>query len=129
MARLLVALALSLAFAHVAAAQETPPAAQPDPPYQGRLERLAEVMGALHHLRPLCQPAEAQSWRRHIAQLIEAEQPTDARRDRIIAAFNRGLSGVAETHRTCTPAARAVADRYRNEALTLSREIATRFAD
>jgi uncharacterized protein (TIGR02301 family) len=113
--------------------QQQPPQGQPeqqaDPPYQRRLERLAEVMGALNHLRPLCQPAEAQSWRRQVAQLIEAEQPSDARRDRIIAAFNRGFSGVAETHRGCTPAARIAADRYRDEAISLSREIATRYAD
>jgi uncharacterized protein (TIGR02301 family) len=121
------ALALMLALAAPLAAQEASP--QPDPPYQQRLERLAEVMGALHHLRPLCQPAEAQSWRRQIAQLIEAEQPSEARRDRIVAAFNRGFDGVSETHRTCTPATRTVADRYRDEAITLSREIAIRYAD
>lgn len=136
------ALALALVIAAGSAAaqqrpapqQQPPPqqdqaAPQPDPPYQGRLERLAEVMGALHHLRPLCQPAEGQSWRRQIAEIIEAEQPSEARRDRIVAAFNRGFSGVSQTHRSCTPAARVAADRYRTEAINLSREISTRFAD
>lgn len=106
-----------------------PPPSLPDPPYQQRFERLAETLGALHHLRGLCVPAEADVWRREMAALIEAEQPDAERRDKLIGAFNRGLSAFRETYRTCTPAAQIAADRYRAEALTIARDMAVRFAD
>jgi uncharacterized protein (TIGR02301 family) len=118
--------ALAFALASSAAAQD---AAQPDPPYQPRLERLAETLGALHHLRPLCRPEEGDSWRQSMTRLLEAEQPPAERRDRLVAAFNRGLAGPRETHRTCTPATRAIADRYRDEAAGIARDLARRFAD
>lgn len=106
-----------------------PPPPVPDPPYEQKLERLAEILGAMHYLRGLCVPAEAQVWRQEMAQLIEAEAPSPDRRDRLVQAFNRGQSAFRESYRTCTTAATVAADRYRDEGLALSREISSRFAD
>jgi uncharacterized protein (TIGR02301 family) len=125
--------ALSLAPPTLAqtAAPAPPPAEAPppDPPYQGRLERFSEVLGALHYLRGLCAPGEGQIWRQEMAALLDAEQPSSGRRDRLVSAFNRGLGAFRETYRSCTPAAQVAADRYRAEGIQLAREIATRFAD
>ncbi len=125
-----VALSLLLASGALAQAPPAAPAApSPDPPYQQRIERLAEVLGALHYLRTLCVPGEAETWRREMAGLIDAEQPTPERRDRLVGAFNRGLGAFRETYRTCTPAARVAGDRYRAEGIAIARDIAGRFAD
>ena len=51
----LIALPLVLAAA--------PAPAQDVAPYDDHLMRLAEILGALHHLRPLCGADEAQVWR------------------------------------------------------------------
>ncbi len=107
----------------------TPPVPDIDPVYHPRLERLAEVLGALHHLAPLCQPADAQVWRGEMQALLEAEQPTPGRRDRLVAAFNRGLTGLRDVHRTCTPNARLASDRYREEGTVLIRDLVARFSN
>ena len=65
------------------AAPETPPA------YEGEMARLAEILGALHYLRPLCGTADGNRWRNEMSSLIDAEQAPAERRDRMIASFNR----------------------------------------
>src|SRR3989304_1594798 len=87
-------LALSLASA--------PARAQLPAPYDGNLQRLAEIMGALHYLRGLCGAKDGLKWRTELQALIEAEAPTGERRSRMIASFNRGYRGFQQSYRTCT---------------------------
>ena len=50
-------------------------------PYDADLRRLAEILGALHYLRPLCgAPGEEQKWRAEMQALIDAETPSGSRR-------------------------------------------------
>src|SRR5690242_21962901 len=56
------AIALWLAAAALAAGD----ARATDPPYDAPLVRLAEILGALHYLRPLCGAAETSRWRRQM---------------------------------------------------------------
>lgn len=100
-----------------------------EPPYQGKIERLSYILGALHHLRPLCRSAETQIWRAEMAKLVDAEGTTQERRDRLVAAFNRGFSAFGETYRVCTPAAVLAGENYRQEGIKLADEIASRFVD
>lgn len=98
------------------------------PPYDTDLMRLSEILGALHYLRPLCGvPGEAQKWRGEMQGLIDTEQPSDTRRTRIIAAFNRGYSSYAEVYRACTPAARLAVDRQLEEGARLAHDIVVRY--
>lgn len=98
------------------------------PPYDGDLMRLAEILGALHYLRPLCGVAgEAQRWRNEMQALIDTEQPSETRRTKIIASFNRGYSSYAEVYRSCTPAARMAVDRQLDEGGRLAHEIVVRY--
>lgn len=99
------------------------------PPYEGELSRLAEILGALHYLRPLCGAQEGGRWRGEMQALIEAEAPTPARRGRMIASFNRGFSTYEQVYRTCTDAAGLAIHRYLDEGARLSREIATRYGN
>jgi len=124
--RLLLAgvLALSLATPATAAG----PTEGAPPPYDPDLLRLAEILGALHYLRPLCGvSAEAQRWRNEMQALIDTEQPSDARRAKIISSFNRGYSSYAEVYRTCTPAARVAVDRQLDEGSRLAHDIVVRY--
>jgi uncharacterized protein (TIGR02301 family) len=99
------------------------------PPYEGELSRLAEILGALHYLRPLCGAQETGRWRGEMQGLIEAEQPAGERRNRMIASFNRGFSTYEQTYRACTAAAGLAIHRYLDEGARLSREIATRYGN
>jgi uncharacterized protein (TIGR02301 family) len=104
--------------------------AQPAPsalPYDGDLDRLAEVMGALAFLRDLCGHKDGAAWRGRMSDLIEAEGTTPERRDRLAGAFNRGFRGLQPSYRRCTPAATMLSERLIREGAALSRAITSRY--
>src|SRR6185312_10558564 len=98
-------------------------------PYDGDLQRLAEIMGALHYLRGVCGSKEGQKWRDEMQSLIDAEAPSGDRRQKIVASFNRGYRGFQQTYRTCTPAADVAIRRYLDEGAKIAREITARYAN
>jgi uncharacterized protein (TIGR02301 family) len=98
-------------------------------PYDGELQRLAEILGSLHYLRDVCGAKEGQKWRNEMQALIDAETPGGERRDHLVAAFNRGYRGFQQTYRACTPAAEIVIRRYLEEGAKISREITARYAN
>lgn len=126
---LLVAGAVALASPALSpAALAAGPTEGAPPPYDPDLMRLAEILGALHYLRPLCGvTAEAQRWRNEMQALIDTEQPSEARRTKIISSFNRGYSSYAEVYRFCTPAARAAVERQLEEGSRLAHDIVVRY--
>jgi uncharacterized protein (TIGR02301 family) len=99
------------------------------PAYEEHMARLAEILGALHYLRTLCDGNEGQTWREQMEIMIETEQPDEARRARLIARFNRGFSGFREIYRECTPSAADAANKYLRQGIRLSAEIPNRFGD
>jgi uncharacterized protein (TIGR02301 family) len=99
-------------------------------PYDRELQRLAEILGALHYMRALCGANEGAKWRNEMQALVEAETPGGSeRRDKLIAGFNRGYRGFQQTYRTCTPAADLVIRRYLDEGAKISRDITARYAN
>jgi uncharacterized protein (TIGR02301 family) len=98
-------------------------------PFDGSLQRLAEILGALHYLRGICGANEGQKWRNEMQSLIDAEVPSGDRRARMIANFNRGYRGFQQTYRTCTPAANLVIRRYLEEGSKIAREMTARYAN
>lgn len=99
-----------------------------DPPYQGQMERLAEIMGSLYFLQPLCDSGP-QDWRAEMAELIALDEPEEDRRQRLAGAFNVGYTAYSRFHRACTPAARKALSRLLGEAERTARDIHTRFAE
>ena len=98
-------------------------------PFDPSLQRLAEILGALHYLRGICGSNEGQKWRNEMQALVEAETPSGDRRARMIAGFNRGYRGFQQTYRTCTPAADLVIRRYLEEGSKIAREMTARYAN
>jgi uncharacterized protein (TIGR02301 family) len=107
---------------------EAPPQAV-SAPYDHDLQRLSEILGALHFLRGICNTNEGQKWRSEAQALIDAEAPTGDRHDQMIASFNRGYRGFQQSYRTCTPAAGVVIRRYLEEGAKIAREITARYAN
>jgi uncharacterized protein (TIGR02301 family) len=108
------------------------PAAPPPPrsaPYDRDLQRLSEILGALHFLRGICGANEGQKWRNEAQALIEAEAPNGERHDQMIASFNRGYRAFQQSYRTCTPAADFAIRRYLEEGAKIARDITARYAD
>ncbi len=123
--RAVLAVCLSLA----AVPAQAQPAAGGRAPYEAELQRLSEILGALHYLRDICGAKEGAIWRNEMQALIDAEAPSGERRNRLMASFNRGYSGFQQTYRTCTPAADFAIRRYLEEGARLSRDITARYAN
>lgn len=104
------------------------PARAVDPPYQEEMERLAEIMGSLYFLQPLCQ-ARAEDWRSQTAELINLDEPDEDRRQRLAGAFNTGYAAYARLYRICTVSAAAALARLLGEAEKTAREIHSRYAE
>jgi|SRR3954470_14714896 uncharacterized protein (TIGR02301 family) len=98
-------------------------------PFDGDLQRLAEILGTLHYLRGICGSNEGGKWRNQMQALIDAETPTGERRARMIAGFNRGYNGFQQSYRTCTPAASVAIRRYIEEGSKISRDLTARYAN
>jgi uncharacterized protein (TIGR02301 family) len=105
------------------------PAAGGRAPYEPDLQRLSEILGALHYLRDICGAREGQVWRNEMQALVDAEAPSGERRERLVASFNRGYRGFQQTYRTCTPAADYAIRRYLDEGSKLARDITARYAN
>ena len=98
-------------------------------PYDRDLQRLSEILGALHFLRGICNSDEGQKWRTEAQALIDAEAPSGTRREQMVASFNRGYRGFQQTYRNCTPAADIVVRRYLEEGAKIARDITARYAN
>jgi uncharacterized protein (TIGR02301 family) len=98
-------------------------------PFDNDLQRLAEILGALHYLRNICGANEGPRWRNEMQALIDSESLTGERRSRMVLSFNRGYRGFQQTYRTCTPAADIAIRRYLDEGAKISREITARYAN
>lgn len=99
-----------------------------DPPYQGQMERLSEILGSLYMLTPLCGDA-TNDWRGQMAELIELDEPDEDRRARLAGAFNAGYEAYARFYRSCTPSAQTAIARLLAEGDTLARDIHQRYAE
>ena len=110
-------------------AQPQPPLAPRAAPYDRDLQRLAEILGALHFLRGICGSNEGQKWRDQAQSLIDAEARSGERHDQMIASFNRGYRSFQQSYRTCTPAADFAIRRYLEEGAKIAREITARYAN
>ena len=93
------------------------------------LQRLSEILGALHYLRSICGSNEGTKWRTEMQALIDAEAAAADRRAKMVAGFNRGYAGYQQTYRTCTPAAETAIRRYLEEGAKIAREVTARFAN
>ena len=124
LARALLLASIALIAAGTSARAETVAA-----PFDGSLQRLAEILGALHYLRGVCGAYEGLKWRNERQSLVVAETPSGVRRARMIASFNRGYYGYQQSYRTCTPAADLVIRRYLEEGSKIIRDVTARYAN
>lgn len=91
-----------------------------DRPYDDKLVRLSEILGAIHYLRELCGAREGQVWRDQMKDLIDSEGTTAIRRAKLVKSFNKGYRGYRRTYRSCTEPAKVAIDRFMDEGATLA---------
>ena len=83
----------------------------PDPPYEAKLERLAEVLGSVHYLRRLC-GEQSTVWRESMGELIENEVHSRNGKPRLTASFNHGYRSFDGVYLRCTDAAADALSKY-----------------
>lgn len=91
-----------------------------DRPYDDKLVRLSEILGAIHYLRELCGAKEGQVWRDQMKEIIDSEGTTVIRRAKLVKGFNKGYRGYRRTYRSCTEPAKIAIDRFMEEGAALS---------
>lgn len=94
-----------------------------DKPYDQRLMRLSEILGAVHYLRELCQSGDDQLWRQKMQDLMKAEGSSALRRARLTRSFNRGYRSYQRTYNVCTPSAKTTIDRFLIEGVQIGEEL------
>jgi len=98
-----------------------PAAALPDSkPYDDRLLRLSEILGAVHYLRELCGADEGQQWRDRMSELLQAEGTSALRKARLTRSFNKGYQSYSRTYNTCSPSAQNAINRFLAEGATIA---------
>jgi len=95
-------------------------------PYDDKLMRLAEILGAVHYLRELCSANEGQLWRDKMKELLDAEGGTAIRRARLTRSFNQGYRSYRRTYVTCTPTAQSSIERFLAEGIQIGEGLVNR---
>ncbi|MGA7456325.1 MAG: TIGR02301 family protein [Methyloceanibacter sp.] len=104
--------------------ESTAPPPPDDRPYDNKLMRLAEILGAVHYLRELCGAQEGQVWRDQMKDILRNEGTTAVRRAKLVNAFNDGYRGYRRTYRTCTQSATLATTRFSSEGATIAASLA-----
>ena len=92
-----------------------------DRPYDNKLLRLSEILGAIHYLRELCGANEGQLWREQMQSIVKSEGSTAIRRAKLVNEFNRGYRGYRRTYRSCTKSAKTAIERFLEEGEQISK--------
>lgn len=106
--------------------QEQKPLPPQDPlvderPYDDKLIRLTEILGAIHYLRELCGADEGQLWRDQMKEVLKVEGTTAIRRAKLVNGFNKGYRGYRRTYRTCTKPAKVAITRFFDEGTQITK--------
>jgi len=107
--------ACAIAMGSAANAQERTPTER-----QG-LTELAYTLGQSHGLRQLCDGEADQYWRAWMGRMLETESPDDSFDRRLRDSFNTGYASAQAKFPSCTPAARAEAERSARRGQALAR--------
>lgn len=84
-------------------------------PYDEKLVRLSEILGAVHYLRELCGANEGQFWRERMRELMDTEGASALRKARLTRAFNQGYRSYSRTYVSCSPSAQTAISRFLSE--------------
>jgi len=92
-------------------------------PYDDKLMRLSELLGAVHYLRELCGNNDGQLWRERMRELVDGEGSTAQRRQRLTKSFNDGYRSYSRTYQSCTPTAQVAISRFLAEGAQIADDL------
>lgn len=89
-------------------------------PYDEKLVRLVEILGAVHYLRELCGQNDGQQWRDRMREILDTDGGSALRRAMLTRNFNNGYRSFGRTYQSCTPTAQTAIARFLAEGAQLS---------
>jgi len=89
-------------------------------PYDDKLVRLSEILGAVHYLRELCGANDGQLWRDRMREIMDEEGASAQRRAMLTRSFNNGYRSYSRTYQTCSPTAQTAIRRFLAEGAQLA---------
>ena len=89
-------------------------------PYDDKLMRLSEILGAVHYLRELCGSSDGQKWRDQMRELMDTEGSSALRRAKLTRSFNNGYRSYSRTYNSCTPSALTAINRFLTEGVEIA---------
>jgi len=93
-------------------------------PYDDKLLRLSEILGAVHYLRELCGANDGQLWRERMKELMDTEASSALRRARLTRSFNNGYRSYSRTYSACSPSAQTAIARFLAEGAEIADTLA-----
>ena len=94
--------------------------------YDDKLFRLAEILGAVHYLRELCEANEGTLWREQMRALLKSEGSTALRRAQLTRSFNNGYRSYSRTYVNCTSSARSAITGFLAEGVEITDQLVKR---
>jgi uncharacterized protein (TIGR02301 family) len=91
-----------------------------------KLNRLSEILGAVHYLRELCGAVEGTAWRDAMQSLLESQATSALRRVELTANFNKGYRSYRRTYQSCTGTADTVVTRFLLEGADIADQLAAK---
>jgi uncharacterized protein (TIGR02301 family) len=88
-------------------------------PYDDKLNRLAEILGAVHYLRELCGSNDGQLWRDRMREILDGEGSSALRRAKLARSFNNGYRSYSH-YQSCTVSAQTAIHRFLQEGAQLA---------
>jgi uncharacterized protein (TIGR02301 family) len=119
--RFAAALLGCIAAATAAAAQSAAPETRP---YDDKLLRLSEILGAVHYLRELCGANDGSHRLDRMNELINTERTSALRRAKLTRSFNNGYRSYSRTYGTCSSTAQTAVDRFLAEGADIADNLA-----
>lgn len=98
------------------------------PPYDEKMQELAQILGSLHYLSGLCGDKSG-IWREQMSALLQAEKADEPRKKRLISHFNTSYRSYSENYSRCTDQALRAIEKYKSEGEKLSSGLITRYGN
>ena len=93
-------------------------------PYDDKLLRLSEILGAVHYLRELCGANDGQAWRERMKELMDTEGSSALRRAKLTRSFNNGYRSYSRTYSVCSQTAQTAISRFLAEGAEIADTLA-----
>jgi uncharacterized protein (TIGR02301 family) len=121
--------ALAIAVAAAATGPATNPAwaqgtSSDTKPYDDKLMRLSEILGAVHYLRELCGSSDGQKWRDQMRELMDTEGSSALRRAKLTRSFNNGYRSYSRTYNVCSQSAQTAITRFLADGADIAESLA-----